>query len=273
MISFKATGTLWQIEFFGKEDDTEFQKDLEAKTLDLISDYDQILSRFNPNSQLFKLNEHKSLKNPDSILLEALSLAQKIQDLTDGAFSPFIGLRLAQKGYGPLHTAPNTKFSAKLKIDLRPDLIQIPAGSQLDLGSFGKGLIVDHLAELYLSLGLRYFIINAGGDIYLTSNQSKPIEIHLEDPKTQKLTKTVSLKNQAICTSANNKRTWQGLNGTEVHIQTEHFQPAGSSSVDQNKSITVVHSSCMVADLITTVKFVAGQQFDSQLTKLFGPFQ
>jgi len=58
-------------------------------------------------------------------------------------------------------------------ITITDDAITLTAGA-LDIGGFGKGYLIDLLAQDLKAHDLHHFLINGGGDIYVTSNQGQP---------------------------------------------------------------------------------------------------
>jgi thiamine biosynthesis lipoprotein ApbE len=264
-ISFEATGTIWNIQFFEKVDLTLVKE----KVFALVVHYDLIFSRFNKLSQLHRLNNQKILHNPDSELVDALKLALEMKELTKGMFDPFIGTKLIKLGYGssemPSELSADDKHIED-KIVFHPNSIELSQPSSIDLGSFAKGLIVDRVGGLLKSLSIQYFIINAGGDILLTSNQEVPIRLYIEDAITRKLTTQITLKNQALCSSSNEKRTWIHHGKTQSHIQKVSKKTA-------LLGVSVTHTSCMVADLLTSVIFLTDETYLAKLEEQFSVFE
>jgi thiamine biosynthesis lipoprotein len=80
----------------------------------------------------------------------------------------------------------------------------------IDLGGIGKGYLIDKLADILLNkFALPYFLINGGGDMYMTSNQGEEIEVFLEHPTdVGSYLNTIKIKNGAFCSSSSFKRSW-----------------------------------------------------------------
>jgi thiamine biosynthesis lipoprotein ApbE len=264
-ISFEATGTIWNIQFFEPIN----EQVITEAVMNCVIQYDLIFSRFNKLSQLYHLNQKKVLQNPSEELVQSLKLGMEMKALTQGLFDPFIGRKLIKSGYGsselPTELSASDKHS-KDKIIFHHNSIEISENALLDLGSFAKGLIVDKVSNELKKLSVRYFIINAGGDILLTSNQEEPVRLYIEDAITKKLSTQISLKNQALCSSSNEKRTWFYNGKKQQHIQ-------NISKAHSIVGVSVTHSSCMIADLLTSVLFLTGQKYSVELNERFGVFE
>lgn len=254
--TFEATGTIWQIEFL-EEKDTIKIKDKIVSQVNLL---ENIFSRFKKESELSQLNQNKILSHPSQDLWHVLNLSLKCAKITNNLFTPFIGKELVQNGYGQ-------EFKSSEKTDyvrlFTPNKITIKKDDILDLGSLAKGYIIQQVAKILLENDFKYFVINGGGDIYLTSNNQKPIFIGIENPETQKWEISIELKNSAICSSANNRRVWDKNGQKYAHIITQN----------NIKGVTVIHPNCCICDMLSTCIFVSDIQFIDNLKEEFGDFR
>ncbi|MCA9391956.1 FAD:protein FMN transferase [candidate division WWE3 bacterium] len=265
--TFPATGTIWCIEFLEKlpiEKFTQIKKEIDAQ----IKRDDAIYSRFNTQSELSNLNKNKRLDNPSRQLYDALALAEDIRLMTKDAFTPFIGTYLHQLGYDATNrfavegelTKDNSKLGRFLKLD--SEVIALPNEAHVDVSSFAKGIMIDNVVSLLKTLHLNEFVVNAGGDIFV-STQNKPVEIAIEAPThLADVVETVSLKNQAIATSANTKRVWidQKTEEERSHIKTYN---------SDIKQVSVIAENAKTADLLSTVIFISGDSFSKPLHSRF----
>lgn len=259
-IEFEATGTFWEIAFF----DEKYPENILETVLNKVKSLELVFSRFNQNSELSLLNQAKSLQNPSKELWYVLETSLIAAEISDHKYTPLIGKKLIEKGYGANF---ETNQAIQQKNELRvftKESIQILPDDFLDLGSLAKGYIIDQVSEELQKIGLKYYIINAGGDIYCTSNHGENFDIYIENPETQKIEETLSAKNSAIASSANNKRVWLHNNKQEFHIITNE-----ESLI---KGTTVAHSNAMIADMLSTLIFVTGEKYILQLKKTFGDF-
>ena len=217
LYSFPALGTLFWIEVF---EDLPINKISEISEIikKEIQEFESNYSRFKESSLTSKLNGDRKLENPPLELLTMLSYASELYQLTGGVFSVAIGEILENYGYDS-----NFSFSEKEPVlfvnkpleeifTLEEGVLNIKDSYKLDLGGMGKGFLIDKISNLLKEkFNLKYFLINGGGDIFVTSDNENPVEIYLESPLNSDIVfGSVALKNQSLCASSPHKRKWYG---------------------------------------------------------------
>ena len=111
-------------------------------------------------------------------------------------------------------------------LSITDEEITITCG-KVDLGGYGKGYLIDLVTIELKKLGINYFLINGGGDLYATSNFGKPIEIFLEHPtKPQEFIMPTHLINQGFAASSPFKRQWHHEGKTYTHVISNTEVPA-----------------------------------------------
>jgi thiamine biosynthesis lipoprotein len=152
-----------------------------------------------------------------------LQLGESFHKDSSQIFDLFIKRNLESKGYGK----KIDRVEADLEVDenegrffKKGEKIFLNTSEQVDLGGIGKGYLIDKLARfLQIELGLKYFLINGGGDLYATSDHEKPVKVLLEHPTDQSLAiGEVELLNQSLCVSSSFKRVWQKDGRTANHF-------------------------------------------------------
>mgnify|MGYP001341093962 CR=1 FL=1 len=208
----KALGTVWHIELFETCRD---HSALRNSIVDWLEVFESRYSRFRSDSWLSTLNQNGVFINPNHQFVDLLTQAREYYSATEGVFNIAVGEQLTQSGYDADYS-----FTAATKISSVPDLpdildvkrdtILLKSGS-LDLGGIGKGYAIDKLADfLKEEHGLRFFLINGGGDMYATSDNDKPITITLAHPDDQSLAiGTLDLQNVGFAASSPRLRTWR----------------------------------------------------------------
>ena len=240
-----ALGTEWHIEVLDKVSDID---ELQIFTEEFIETFEQKYSRFRSDSDLSKLNTNGVFFNPSEEFLDILRQSESVYKSTRGIFNIAVGEKMETSGYDSDYSFTQTKISGVPKLtevlscSLREILLN---GGKLDLGGIGKGYLIDSLAKAYQTkYGLKYFIINGGGDIYATSDHGKAFEIVLVHPKDQTLCiGTASLLHQGFAASSPYVRAWADKKTGEKrnHLQTE------------NKTATyVVATTAVTADVWAT---------------------
>ncbi len=217
-----ALGTAWYVELF---DDITTEKTNEMYRLVslFLSDFEATYSRFKPNSTLSKLNQTGRLENPDTATIELLELGQKFYRDTNGIFNMLVGKHLIARGYDANYSFKPTlepvDFPSPLTDLIITDTTIILQKGHLDLGGYGKGFLIDRLANYLTSLGFSFFLINGGGDIYATSDHNEAVLIYLEHPSvTGTYIGTTTLKDQGFAASSTHKRRWKVGDKEYSHI-------------------------------------------------------
>lgn len=127
-------------------------------------------------------------------------------------------------------------------------------GLKIDLGAFAKGAIVDDAARYLQNIGVRNFIVNAGGDLY-ASGDKRGVQwrLGIADPeKRLDYMATVSLKDKALATSGTYERFFITKDGRRIsHI----FNGKSGEPADGYKSLSVIADDAKTADALSTVYF------------------
>jgi len=260
----------------------------------LFNSFEKTLSRFDPHSELSRLNagEQPAFKASPT-LLDAVEVAMWAAVMTGGLYDPTILNDLERAGYdrsfekinaatplyqtlrdsspyGPTWTPVNRTFSFRdIRLNRPRREIYKPAGLRLDLGGMGKGWAVDRAADRLQGLGP--FLVNAGGDIF--AYQSPPgqqgWDIDLIHPfKPDQFMARVRLHHYALATSTLAKRRWQRNGQTRHHlIDPRTGEPAETDAV----SVSVVAQRTVIAEVIAKVALILGvEQGLAYLQKLPG---
>jgi FAD:protein FMN transferase len=236
------------------------------------------LSRFNPGSELSRLNQNagKTVR-VSRYLFDAVEAALWAANLTGGFFDPTMLKALEIIGYDrsfewlnhDLITTTREALPREVFIPRRGryrDIgmnranleISLPAEVQLDLGGIGKGWTVDLAAEWLAGNGP--FLINAGGDIY--GYGAPPGEegwlIGVESPFNEKEDiAEMRIRQRAVATSTTARRRWQ-KDGRDYHhlLDPRTGLPADTGVV----SATVIAPRVHVAEVCAKAALIAGEQ-------------
>ena len=220
--AYKGLGTAFWIELFLDENEKatlpeeKIRNHLEAT----ITDFGARYSRFSESSFLSQLNREKSVPY-DHDLAVMVQCAQKVSQATNNTFSLFIKEKLEAKGYGTQNnTAVHDDSEEASDVVIDSSSIKLLGNRGIDLGGVGKGHLIDKLASILRDdYHLSYFLINGGGDIYVTSNHGKDVELLLEHPINEgDYINKIVLKNKAFCASSSFKRSWK-----KGSTQVNHF--------------------------------------------------
>ncbi len=234
---FEALGTKWWITVFDESSDKDLEgvfTELEAFANKFESDY----SRFLPDSQISVLNQARSLVNPTASLVSLLTYGKQLYLRTNTHFNLLTGHILDARGYDADYSfTPNgpealTAGNPVTDLSISDDMIEVAHGN-VDIGGFGKGYLIDELAEILQSkYDFKYFLINGGGDLFATSDHDEPIEVYLEHPtKPRHAIHRTTLLSQGFAASSPFKRVWQSNDKTFTHIVTDKNVPRIASFI------------------------------------------
>lgn len=221
-LTFEGLGTTWWVEIFDTVSN-ERRYETEGLITALVRSIENRFSRFQANSLVSILNTTHHLVDTDTDLRTLISLGQTFYQQTNGVFNCLLGEHLEARGYDATYsfrprTAPTHIPNPTTDILVTPDTITLTAG-KLDCGGYGKGWAIDCVADVLVRAGIKEFLINAGGDMYGTSENGEPITIYLEHPTTpgQHLGST-TLWHQGFAASSRTKRRWQYHSHSYSHI-------------------------------------------------------
>lgn len=189
-----------------------------------FQEIDSIYNKWNPSSELSRLNSVKSgMEIPLSLQLERfLYEVDFIVAITQGRFDPTIEpLQHLWKKKLQEGAIPNDSDIAQIAPAIGWDKIHFGKGrfskshdlTELDLGGIAKGLCVDMLTERLNMLGFMNVYVEWGGEIRTTGRhpEDRPWTIFISrlgnaDP-TQAVT-LLTLENRAIATSGDYLQNW-----------------------------------------------------------------
>lgn len=124
----------------------------------------------------------------------------------------------------------------------------------IDLGSISKGFATKNVGEYLESIGLKKYLINAGGNVLTGESYKKDkYKIGLENPNNQNdIYKIIKVENEAVVTSGGYLRYYE-YNGTKYHhiIDPDTLFPANNV-----KSVTVITKDSAYADFLSTYLFL-----------------
>ncbi len=212
---------------------------------------ERVLSRFDPRSDLSRLNraggEWCSI---DARLVEVLRVARRAREETGGRFDPTILPALAAAGYDrsfeQLEERPPVRASgwcagAAIEIDATVLQARVEAGTAVDLGGIGKGFAAARAlwAMREAWLGLPGGLVDLGGDIVVwgATPEGGPWRLAIADPRSPGAEiGTISIDEGAVATSGRGTRRF-GPGGRLHHL----IDPATGASADEGPlAVTVV---------------------------------
>jgi len=224
-----------------------------------IKELSQIFDRFKANTVVGMLNANGYINDTPPELAYVLKKSLYYYRLTQGAFDvtvkPLVDLlknSFARAGKPP--TEQEIKEALSLvgahKISFDGKGIRLKDGMGLTFDGIAKGYIVDKTADLIKKIGVKYALINAGGDIRAIGKRNWKIAIR--DPfDLNKYVDVVVLNDNAIATSGN----------YEIYFDQEKLychivNPTTGLSPRLNTSTSVIVQTVADADALSTTAFV-----------------
>jgi thiamine biosynthesis lipoprotein len=276
----QAMGTFFTVDYVG---DVEPAK-VAGRIRTALDEWDQLFNTYREDSEISRFNANKSTKlirmTPMFLLMvfEALEMADK----TEGAFDPTIGPLLRLHGFGPGATKPeaprtDAQIAAAMKLCGYKQIERLPGRGlrkripdvELDLNAIAKGAGVDRLAAVLESdLGIQHFMINIGGEVRCRGQhpEGRPWRLGVETPGSDTPAATVDLEDEAMATSGS-YRQFHSLHGKKVH---HILDPRTGRNAQTNVvSVSVVASSCSVADGLATALMVVGPEGCEKILKQY----
>ena len=257
----RALGTEWLFEFF----DTTV--DIPLVTLHIensMREFEEHYSRFLPHSEVSKLNRERILTDSSEEMCALLALAEKFYRDTDGVFNAGLGSVLEAHGYDASYSfTSNEQATTTVPVLPFTDCVQITNRTvtlrgigNLDFGGFGKGFLIDKLAlSLQKVFNLKYFVINGGGDIFVTSDYGTPITLYLEHPlEKNTYLYSIEIQNAALAASSPFKRRWKDQHNV---IHTHLLDGTNAQRLISHAAFTVADTALM-ADTYATVASALG---------------
>lgn len=216
-ITFEALSTQWSIIF----DSTQRIKEVSKLIQDRVAEFEKKFSRFDPKSLVSQFSAGKEVD--DEEFEQLMEFGKELETKSRAYFTLNAGEYLTELGYGK-------------------------GQQKIDFGGFGKGWLIDAVAELLQEAGFEYFLINAGGDIFATSKRNgKPWNAALEYPqKNNTVFGTVEIKNQSLAASSPFKRSWRANKNHLLDGRTQR-------SIRHKRSLFVLAPTAAIADGFATI--------------------
>ena len=221
---------------------------------------ERIFSLYREDSAISQLNAAGTLAHPPPELIDLLSRASAISDLTDGAFDITVQSlwRLYRDHFtnggapkGPSEMALNAakELVDYRAVDVRPNLISFSRpGVQITLNGIAQGYITDAVSNILRQAGATNVLVNMGEIRALGSHPNgQPWRIGLRPDANN----PVALNDQAIATSAGDGMIFPSSE-THHHL----FDPRSGLSAHKWQRISVIAKNATLADALSTAFYV-----------------
>ncbi len=252
---------------------------------DDLAAIDLACSRFRADSEITWVNARAGRSVAVSpLLMEALELAVRAAELTDGDVDPTVGRALELVGHDRdwrQLAAPTGEPEGEMTItarvlrgwrtvvlEARAGTVRVPEGIVLDLGATAKAWAADRAARAAADATRCGALVSFGGDIATAG--AAPAEgwkIHVTDDHRSDCSapgQTIAVHSGAVATSSTAVRRWSHRGHTMHHI----IDPRTGAPVrDTWRTVSVAAESCADANIASTAALVRAGDAPSWLAE------
>lgn len=251
-----------------------------------LAEVDAACSRFRTDSELAALDTAAGRPvRVSPLLAEALAVALRAAEATDGAVDPTVGSAMEAIGYDRDFTlvreddrpvrlmvrrAPGWR---QVELDRERGTVTVPAGVRLDLGATAKAWAADRAATMLAAAAGCGVLVSLGGDTAVAGElpvggwqiRVQDVTGPVDETPTQGPYATVGLHGGGLATSGTAARTWRRDGHAFHHI----VDPRTGLPVHSPwRTVSVAARSCADANTASTAALVKGASAESRLTRL-----
>jgi len=258
---------------------------INARLFAAVDAVDRQMSSWKPDSDLNRLNDapqHQWLTVPAE-LFSVLDTALHVSRQSHGAFDIGVGDLVHAWGFGPgqgrideqrikaLKAQPHGPATDVLELDPGRRRVRKQAAITLDLSGIAKGYGVDRLARCLDSLGITRYLVGIDGEMRArgTKPDGRPWAVAIEKPvrHLRDVMGVMELSDAAIATSGDYRHWIEHHGKSHAHtIDGALRQPLSNRLA----AVSVVASSCMLADAWATALLVLGEEVGIDLARKRG---
>jgi thiamine biosynthesis lipoprotein len=217
-----------------------------------IKRIENLLSKYNPESEVSKLNKLGNLKvSPETFYI--IKKSKEFWQVSDGAFditvAPLVDLwGFTDKKYSVpeeerIKNVLELVGTDKIIFNIDDNVIKFSvSGMKIDLGAIAKGYAVDCAVKKLKENNIKNCLINAGGQIYALGNKPRPFslgeflrnkkgrgkfdlswKIAIRNPRGKDLIDYLALKDKAVSTSGDYEQYFMVRESIPLRAQVKHF--------------------------------------------------
>ena len=232
-----------------------------------------LMSTWRPGSDVLRINAAAGVEPVPAAadVRDVLRQARQISEWTEGTFDVTFGALTDvwkfdhdQDGTVPTPEAIRARLPLidyrQIEIDDRAGTVFLKRqGMKIHLGGIGKGYAVEHAIGILRQAGLRDFMIQAGGDLYVGGTKDGHLwRLGIQDPRGPQGTSfaTIDLTDSTFSTSGDYARFFMKDGVRYHHI----LDPATGQPARLCRSVTIVSASPVIADAIAKGVFILGPE-------------
>ena len=274
LLQGKTMGTTYNIKVvIGTESQVDM-KQMHQGIDDLLVQLNQEMSTYIKDSELSLFNQSSSLApikistGLNRVITEAIRLGHLSKGKLDVTVGPLVNLW----GFGPEYrpeTVPSEQLLENTRQRIGLDKLALENGLMsklhpelyVDLSTIAKGYGVDIVAEYIEQQGIENYLVEIGGEMRLKGfkHTGELWHVAIEKPVTieRAVQQIIVPKDNAVATSGD-YRNYYEVDGQRF----SHIIDPGTGKPINHKlvSVTVIHSSSMTADGLSTAMMVMGEE-------------
>lgn len=239
-------------------------KSLSKKALDeaknLFETYHNLTDRYNSLSELYLLNHTNSELEVDERLYKLIDYAYSWYFKSNQLFNINMGSVIdVWKKYRDNKNGIPKKDELNYDININnivllDNNVILNRNANIDLGGIVKGYVTKLVGEKFDKLGIKDYIINAGGNVLVGKKDNKEkYKIGIESPlKDGNIYEIVKGNNISVVTSGSYERFYEYDNKLYHHI----INPKTLYPSNYMKSVTVISEDSAMADILSTTLFL-----------------
>ncbi len=240
----------------------------------MLATINEQMSTYQNDSELSRINQSRSIDWIDisDDLFTVINTAINISDLSEGAFDITVGPVVNLWGFGPdarpelvpedqlIQSALANVGYQYLHLRESPPALKKDRGDiYIDLSGIVPGFAVDRMAAYLEQYTIQNYMVELGGEIKAKgiNPDRKPWQIGIEKPVTNQrsVQRIINLDNIGLGTSGD-YRNYFVQDG--IHYSHIIDPKTGKPTTHRLASVTVLHSSTMMADALAVALFVMG---------------
>ncbi len=230
-----------------------------SSAFEALNEVENVFSLYRPQSQLSCLNRAGVLAQPHQDLVKLLRSALAWSRRTDGAFDPTVQPLWKLHSHGGVPDPDRLQVARQLvdwrKVEVDADLLRLGPGQEITLNGIAQGFAADRVREVLKAHGIRYALANTGEFGAISHKPAgESWRIGIQHPRAPEAYVALAALNDRFLATSGDYETKFGEDFSSNHI----FDPATGRSPTTLSSVTVIATTGLEADALSTSIFVLG---------------
>jgi thiamine biosynthesis lipoprotein len=239
----------------------------------ILSEVDRQMSTYRSDSDIERFNDlpaNSCQPMPESIL-QLVRVGEQLSIESDGSFDLTVEPLLNLWGFGPQargEKVPSAEALAQVRqrvghthLRIDGDRLCKDAPVEVDFNSIAAGYAVDRIAAKLTAMGIDSYLAEATGELKAVGKKldGSPWRIALEEPRDdqQVAERVIAVDGYGVSTSGDYRKYFEQGGRRYSHT----FDARTGAPVEHNlASVTVIHSSALMADGLSTLLLILGPQ-------------